>query len=78
MEGPRAKASGSWRWRRTRRVAGKNNGIGKVTSLTDIVIAPTAIEHAEGIIRLIDIVARERKYFDVFEAAPSSENRASI
>jgi ribosomal protein S18 acetylase RimI-like enzyme len=56
----------------------RRKGVGKVVTLSDIIITPTAIEHAEGIIRVIDIVAHERKYFDVFEARPSSENRSLI
>jgi ribosomal protein S18 acetylase RimI-like enzyme len=49
-----------------------------MVALSDITIAPTAIEHVEGIIRVIDIVGHERKYFDVFEAPPSPESRALI
>ena len=39
----------------------------------DIDVSPAAVEHAEGVLRVIDVIARERKYFDVFEAPHSPE-----
>lgn len=44
----------------------------------DVTIAPTAPEHVQGLHRVLDITARERKYFGVFEAAPLPKVREHV
>ena len=41
----------------------------------DIAIAPLAAEWIESLRRGVDLVARERKYFDIVEAAPAEHFR---
>jgi RimJ/RimL family protein N-acetyltransferase len=41
----------------------------------DIAITPIAPEHIEGLRHSIDVVARERRYLDIFEAAPLDKFR---